>query len=625
MGAGSTQLTYNGVTIFNCQTREFREENVFDQSNTDQVFHKYRLSVIGYIHGGLPGKSASAVYLGVFPNPGNQDAAAHHKDVKAALMSPRGTLVYTLGSSGSGDGTVLVTAKPFALGQMSDHKDRDVENGPKPQSFEIVSIAGNNVLRVQYTIEFSLIHCGADDTGLGRRDGVLNNRWSCSDAIDGNYFTVRTWRGTLRLATALHNPHLFRGHCVPRLAPGFHRQSLDFEASPDGLTLSYTVVDREIYAAPPKPATSWNVSHTESVRAENSLVAMGSCTVELWGDRRANKRQLAILAVAISDQCMDYLKENEADDNKAFITSVSLTNNFGSSGENSVRFHVEVMHLKGTHPEDPKNVLVRAEDDNLDNGEILNLQVGSWGRLFPNGVIVNGYNPDLSRGSREGDEIELEGPAGVVGAFVAHLQSICDNRYSMEDALTADGELVPLESPAVPSLTARVVQTVAESVPEWTSDSHREHIYTHWDMDCTFEVAENTVALPYADASLFDRSSGSASGVNTVAVIHLSAPLAQRIIRLRGQRIGADPELPTVPTTFTDQNNITYTRQHSVDVILAPAYGPGDSEIRTIQAEYRYWMSRPPASTDTMPVGYNPWNTIGLTSVSEDIRTVEEF
>lgn len=619
MGAGATRLTYNGVTIFNCETREFSEESILDDSGTDQIYHRYRLTVIGYVHGGLAGKSAGEIYLGIFPNPANQDAAAHHKDIKAALMAPRGHLIYRLGDNGSNNGTILLEARAFSTTEQNilalDHKNRDVSNGPHPKNFNILQICGNNILKVSFTVECCLIHCGADDSSLQIRPPVLNNRWSCTDSIDGNYFTTRTWRGLLKLATAQVNPHNFRGYVVPKVAPGFRRQSMDFTASPDGLTLAYTVIDQEVNNAPPPPATDWRITHTESVTANNAATAMGSVTVEMWGDRTANKRELLAVAFAAADQYLDFLKQNVNAQDKAHILSIAVTSRDGSVGENYISLRIEIIHRQGAHDVDDKDPNAVAQ--------VLNLQLANWGSVPARDSIVNGYDPDLSRGAGANDFTELEGPARAAGAFAAHLQSICDPDYSFLSALPVDENMVAEDSPPQPNISARVSPTVSALEPDWMSDSHKEHLYVSWEMDTLYDEQENTVGLPYADASLFDRTSG--SGSPTLAVIHLSAPTSIRIVKVKGERIGAPPEMPKAPTSFTDANNVTFTRKWVGNKILTTARGPGDIDIYTQQAEFHYWMDRPLKDFEDKRVGYNPWSTLGLENSPEAAYVIEEF
>lgn len=627
MASGSTTLYYNGVTILNCQTATFEEESVMDPSETDQMCHQYTITVVGYISGKFQEVPS---LVDVLPNPGGNDAALHHKTVKAALLAPRGELRYTLGTDSDGNGgTTLIESSPANPNGLGNYKNIDVGDGPHPQSFNIMQVTANNMLMVRYTIKTKLIHCGANDSGLSRHSGVLSNRWSCSDSLDGNLFTRRIWRGHLVTATSHLNPHDLRGHVVPRLAPGFRRESMDFNVSASGREMDYTIRDVEGYAAPPAPATDWRIHHSETVTAENSAMAIGDCTVEVWGDRKASKRELLKIAIIAANFKLDFLhfvgvKGNI--DKQALVLNTSITDKSGSDGRNYISFNIRIQHIKQTPTLNVLSVLNGLPGVNKSNG-LLGLPANRWGSLIPKEEYGGSYDPDLFGGGRKGEKTALSGPAGTVGAFISHLQSVCNNNHKINERIGTEYRSPDFatEYDKGSEITARVVDKVNDSIaPEWMSESNQEGAYTAWEMTSRYDVQEHTLQLPIADSELFDRESlGSASGTSTAAIIHMSAPTSLRVIKLKGSRIGERPELPKIPGEFTDENGIVFTRHKTADVIFSSDRMPDNVDLHTVQAEYVYFMSRPPIESDKVSIGYNPWSKLGLESAPESSRTIE--
>ena len=131
-------------------------------------------------------------------------------------------------------------------GQPTDH-----EEGPTVHSLDVKQCMGSSgyVVRI-------VVSCATDDAAnrFGNNQGVapllLSNRWTMTHATDDNGYLVRTISGT-----AVGNaPELRRKGMVvdqlssmifPPLYPGMRRQIPQKEASSEGSTLIYTIVDTQ--------------------------------------------------------------------------------------------------------------------------------------------------------------------------------------------------------------------------------------------------------------------------------------------------------------------------------------------------------------------------------------------
>ena len=101
----ATVVTYNSVELHNVQTKQWDEEIVYDPSNTDVMFHRFKLRFAGIIHNqgsvsgsgslGDEGSSPSApAWIAV---PGQRDSITGMWTSVAALLStPRCELTVTV-------------------------------------------------------------------------------------------------------------------------------------------------------------------------------------------------------------------------------------------------------------------------------------------------------------------------------------------------------------------------------------------------------------------------------------------------------------------------------------------------------------------------------------------------
>src|SRR5690606_2432321 len=152
---------------------------------------------------------------------------------------------------------------------------------------------------------------------------VLNNRWSTEDVIDQNQMTTRTYRGKLRVRNANVNPHTYRGWVVPPLMDGFSRELMRFNSTPDGLTLEYTVVDKECCTAPSAPARKWSGLHSSSTG--DGVTFYEEVSVRVEGAKDTSKKDLIGLAVNLGMGQLGVLTIKSNDRQRGyFVKNISL-------------------------------------------------------------------------------------------------------------------------------------------------------------------------------------------------------------------------------------------------------------------------------------------------------------
>src|SRR3990167_3238418 len=263
-----TNMTYNGVELRNVVTREFVQDPIRDDSNTDTIHHRFRIQVETVLNPTLLAMANPRLGF-LLPGGGAPTAAAAMQSIHRLLSQDRGELLYDF------SGLPVLHVTPSLSGAVT----ADANNGPRVFAVSMTHISPETI-NILFGVECAVVVCG--QSGL---HPVLNNRWSSSDDINENFATTRTWRGKLRLRDAAVSAHVYRGIVVPPLPKGWRRKSMHFTAETNALELSYVVTDEEMVGqAVPSPATTMTCTHTKTMGAAGSVVD-GRLTIRLDGPR----------------------------------------------------------------------------------------------------------------------------------------------------------------------------------------------------------------------------------------------------------------------------------------------------------------------------------------------------
>lgn len=268
-------LTYNKVSLPFTYTTQFEQSDVYDDSDTDRLYTKYQISVSAVVN---------TAYAGIAGVAGDTPAAMMIA-MRNKLMEPRKFLTFTVG------GIDLIPSSGSTKGTGADMK-----NGPHPQYFNCTRLT-NETFLVHYSI---ITHIYTGEDGKVAKNNAVSNRWTETVDIDGRNYTTRTRSGKVvirancgSIADKLRFPMAVLG--VPQ---GFLRVSSNYTISPDGLTLSYTVVDREVYRLPPAPAYQAEGEYTEST-TNLGQVRWGQCRITLRGDKETDYAELLKVALGV--------------------------------------------------------------------------------------------------------------------------------------------------------------------------------------------------------------------------------------------------------------------------------------------------------------------------------------
>lgn len=545
----STNVIYNSVLMQNVHTKRFFEEAVRDETDTDILYHRFIIRVMGLIYGNDP-----VATVGVSPNAG-LTATLNQVTLRQMLLEDRKNFTMLV------DGSTLVSANSIAVpGGSATNLNYDVNNGPKPRFCEVVQIVGSSLYRVEYEIELALIDC----TDNANTQGVLNNRWSMHDNIDKDWYTTRTMRGRLRLANSNLNPHAFRAWCVPPLQPNFKRETIDVVSSPDQLTLDYTVVDRQVFCSAPAPATTWSGTHI--VSTGDGVTSIGEVNISVTGPPKVAKADLIDLCAQICTSKLQLLAVPNVLQQAAIIDHLE---------DNTVEMRVEVLLDPGSEPLAPFPVPIGSLGQPLDAAD------------FPN------YDPAISQTT------PLYGQCTTAGLLVAALQSPCNDLHVVPDFAEVAANKGEVSAPAsAPEISIQFKQLGEDpDVAANFSESDQQALYTHYKISSTYGSPQGVLQLPLSEPN--------AEGA-TCAFVQICQPTCWRVISIEAERIGAAPQFP--PPTATAIGNVAVS---VLDYKLAPEApqltADGLTKRYRVTAEYTYAFSRPPTVAESLLAGSLPW------------------
>lgn len=608
MAAGATVVQYGALTIYNCITRQVQQEQVRDDSKSDLLYSKFTVIVTGYVYGSMD-TSGAVTSFGIYPNYPAASAAAGSKYVRWLLpprQSFRMSMGVTVDSAGNAltPGTILLQCDPMT--NPADQKtlsNFDVNNGPFCNRFDIIKVVADQIFKVEAEFEISKVECDGLGNSFYNNSGVLNNRWSCIDVVDSDFLTTRTFSGKLRAAGSVVNANSFRSLCLPPMQPGMFRDSMRFQVSESGLELIYTVTDKEVPFAAPAPATKWRFEHT----AGRSLYDLGCVTqdVRVWlqGDRYVDKKKLLALAAAIAEA---KLLDPKNAGNTCVIQEISITDYYGNDVPNMV------------------SLVARGKIFPTDHGAVIGLPQAKLGVPINAAdlakVIVN-YQPNFSRGGRQGEQLEVAGPISMVGAFAAFLQAPCYGNHEMWKSK----ESQKADSPT-PGPTTNIQATQSDDIPSdgtlaYLNQSGSEAIYTAYQMESRYET---TMMRAHCPVAIGDTSGHSSSTQDTSAVVTLAPSTTKRRVRIMSERVGKMPDVPSIDDVFTDVNGITYTLLDMVERNIVPDRTPDAKQEFQLDREYVYAMSRTPKSNESVLIGVNPWENAPVYTKTFDSGVSEQ-
>jgi hypothetical protein len=616
----ATIVEYNGITLYNVITRKWDEEVVYDQSGTDEIGKKYSFVFQGVLHQQRVPLANSETFtssgLSTIDEGVGANVFALMSRVTQMLNHPRKTLKVAFGTISSHDVALEIIPAVATAGAMVIPANADLDNGPKPRLVSIVPV-GSKAFRITFSVEATVGTC--TEKVRNRENAVISNRWSISESMDQDYCITRRISGQLRLAAGLfaagtnsqgaqqtlgYPGHAYKNLVVPTLENGFKREGVLFTSSPDGLTCTYEVVDRQVHHSAPWPATRMEVVHSES--AENANFFTSDCHVRLTGPPNCNKAFLTERVVQILEARLNLTALAHGGDS-LFITNFTLTDHLGEQAV--IEGHATV------------NRTLKADtgpkiDDFYDR---IGLPLTELDDLPSASSEVDNTTYDYQKswqpalyGYKRGDGDNDERRPAVLFFLHCYLQDPCSDVRQIgpgqpAEATTEGSSHYEEQATAVYEAPSSFLSYSPSA--ESFSDETRGSIYTTAEVSTEYHTNAMTVALPIANTNGSPDSPQPGleqQGQPTARLLHLSQPQTIRIHRVNLERIGLQPAIPE-PVMHYQHNGVNAILKDHVVEILTPIRSPdGSQQVYRVLGTYKYLLDRPPVLGEPLPVGINP-------------------
>lgn len=291
-------ITYDGISLPYNENTKFTQEVVYDEfSKTDAVAVKFIVETTFVLSTHFLQLLAPKIFEASDAAQLSYNAADLVVALGYRLRRPRRAFSLKFGA------TELVPS-PEGAGTV------DADNGPKPIHFKYNQLTPEAFV-CEYKIEATYVDTRrvgdskidvvqkADNAG----GGVLFHRWEESVSIDDCQYTKRTRKGRLTIRSDNPDaitPDKLRDDMVVLSVPdGWVRESSEYAVSSNGLSLDYTVTDRELYEKLPKGAYKAEGYYKESGRGWNSALRFAECYVRLHGSATTSQFELLLTAIRI--------------------------------------------------------------------------------------------------------------------------------------------------------------------------------------------------------------------------------------------------------------------------------------------------------------------------------------
>lgn len=301
-------ITYNGISLPYASCTNFGQEAVYGVHNTDWHLTKFDITVQCFVNTNYLSLLAPDMVVNGIPITTNPVDIM--RVIRSRLLHPRKTLSFKINQS-----ELIPQAQPGNPGTV------DSENGPKPQSCNIIELTGTMFLihyriTANYWENNTVVKNAAPFVTNQIGNDVLYNRWTETVDIDNCQYSTKTREGKYIIRSDNKSGLIADSYryamAVVGVDSGFLRKSAQYTVSPDGLSLSYTITDKEVFKYPPKPAFEASGNYYETAPNKGGSVRYGEVRLTLKGDKLTPQAALlkSALTIALAKLLVNNAKVN---------------------------------------------------------------------------------------------------------------------------------------------------------------------------------------------------------------------------------------------------------------------------------------------------------------------------
>lgn len=599
----ATHVVYGDIRFHNCLTRDWHQEIRYDESGTDLLFTKIRMTFQGVAHLQHPEDEPidkAVCWIGPEGPAGTpKNMPELWKYIHQRLREPRLPLRVYL------DDDLFLFVGP-ADGMGAKYPTRDADAGPKPIDVSITSIAGTQLFNVRFTIEVAILpECADQKSYAGRGAIVISNRWSVSESMDDSFYVTRTIRGRMRLSHPVLPASEFKYLMVPALENGFRRDSIEFTVAANGLDCDYTVRDVQSQDAPPWPVVKWNVVHRETTN--DGVTWFTDISIRLDGAPSTPKGYLMMRAVQIILNRMNWEQRGFKDlQTKAFVDGVAFVDHIGDKNTVEVQFRVRRLI------EESKNDVVAA----------VKQRFGTPLQLPP--LKIAGYRPSRKGWPPEHDITQHPIPAlfgynphggvrnpSVLMLLHCYLQHPCSEHAiwhgtPAQSRSEDDKERRTYYQPTISGYEADQLPEYGESA---VSDEASKLLYTFAAAETAYRGHEMIAACPIADYSDDSQNDSSQTDTATEFVV-LARPQTMMEVHMEVEAVGRHPAIPEPVESWSQKTTRGTLRGRLLAwefIEAAPKPTPeGTQLVYRAETKSIYALNRKPLRDEALEIAYLP-------------------
>jgi len=597
-----TIVTYNDIVIYNAQTREFRQEIVYDPSRTDRLFSRYTMTFEGIVTPQQP----ATTYIGAATAIANRSTAQDwFSTIRLALAENRRPLVVTQHSWIDGRMNARSVFRCVPASTHSSDPDRDLGNGPKPMELRIMSVLGSQAYQVQWTVQCEKLESPNLDEQrfLDQYEDiqpVLVNRWSVSEEFDENLFCTRTISGSLRMSLpAAQTGFDYRWLAVPGLEAGFKRQRMRYAVQPDGLEVQYEIQDRQYHTMPPWPCTDMRIRHSRSTNY--GVTALARCEVQLSGSPDVPKTALLARLIQIMDYYLGILRNVKTYAQTWHIRNATIVEEIGPANQVAGQIEIQILGSPKESGDTSNNFLTQHM---LSVGRDLDLSDQTIPQVPGRTPPETSYHPCLA---------EMPSPFGyttwggernpaVIALFQCYLQRPYRPPHGMANWPAPKPDQAEQEEKDKTQVQRVQPEELSLNRKDQYSEEHKKNLYTYVRMKNIYRIHRMRVGCPKAKIS-------ETVPEKTVHIVQLAEDVVRRTVLYDAERLGAWPELPQpidYPIDNGAQSAHAILKRYSV-LPFPPTVSPtGEGLIYRVQAKYLWLLEKPLSNEKPWPLGHLP-------------------
>ena len=576
--------SYNGVELKITRTKLHTEQPVYSDDGTELLWIKVTLDVEGVLN-----PQATSINPYTHSPTSGQYPAETWQAIHAALMAPRGQLIYQVGEGGE---DIVRSPLPGAA--------TDANNGPHPVGATVRMLGESRTWFVGHQIECFLPACSDGYADLGP---IVSNRFNRAHSVDEERLTTIQTRGITHFRSdvlfdlGVAADH-FRARVIPAVPLGFRRSALHVEVNPAGNVLSWACVDREMHYAlgradDPRNLgvdrfegtyTQASVSPDGSNNATGNMV-LASVSVRAYGRKDSHKGNMMIWCMKLAIEKLN-IPAGPADASKgeAMLVSVRATQHLHAP---IVDLHVDA-RIPPPVPQDAAQGFGPHQLDALFTDEI---------RLLVNdGNVPNLPNGSGTRGTYRGE------------LFAAALRPVCAAVVATKPAGLDPDQTAGYSLDEAPSSGVSV--GIAYPDRQRTKYS-REHTsrgaFTDYSVNTRYETETGVHMTPVTGPpDNGDYVSPQRQGeVPDARFLTLHLPATRRIVEWEAERVGSKPLLPAPKSS--DPNLVLIEMPHvtASALHLAP---DGITPVWRASGRYVYGLRKYATFGDKdLALGVLPW------------------